>query len=382
MAQMNQGSWRAWWRLMTPLRGLIAIIVFHTLFSLSYIIFFTVSFALGKRIVVLHMSIMWSLMVATLIGLALVVRCQGVRQKRVTRWGLSFCLATGAAAITFLYAANYIGHTLWGNNISYEIVAQYASWHGLFQKPLRLLPIPIYLAVVGGLTLVFCIYWKLSGALLNSLEHLCLADGVRSPLCSRHRVFTVAAGVAVSLFFLGGLGVLSLHVTPYHRTRILLREPIISFFANAGALNAFVRYDKQQQLEIEEQRIRAHYPPGQSFEKRNVVLITVDALRADHMQIYGYERPTTPFLSRLFEAGYLRKVKIATSSCIDTNCGILSTLSSKTVKYQVPRSFKLHDVLYDQGYKVYFLLSGTFSRPSKRTRSSLHSYCVAPEPSK
>jgi arylsulfatase A-like enzyme len=39
-------------------------------------------------------------------------------------------------------------------------------------------------------------------------------------------------------------------------------------------------------------------PPGP-----NVVLITVDTLRADHLSCYGYERPTSPFLDSLAAAG-------------------------------------------------------------------------------
>jgi len=34
---------------------------------------------------------------------------------------------------------------------------------------------------------------------------------------------------------------------------------------------------------------------------RNIVLIVVDTLRADHLGCYGYDRPTSPFLDRLAE---------------------------------------------------------------------------------
>ena len=36
--------------------------------------------------------------------------------------------------------------------------------------------------------------------------------------------------------------------------------------------------------------------PGSSSERPNVVLVVVDTLRADHMSLHGYERPTTPRL--------------------------------------------------------------------------------------
>jgi len=37
----------------------------------------------------------------------------------------------------------------------------------------------------------------------------------------------------------------------------------------------------------------------------NVLLITVDTLRADHLSVYGYQRPTTPNLDDLAASGVL-----------------------------------------------------------------------------
>ncbi|NLF25468.1 MAG: sulfatase-like hydrolase/transferase [Deltaproteobacteria bacterium] len=38
---------------------------------------------------------------------------------------------------------------------------------------------------------------------------------------------------------------------------------------------------------------------------RRVVFVTIDTLRADHLQSYGYPRPTSPFLAELADKGYL-----------------------------------------------------------------------------
>jgi glucan phosphoethanolaminetransferase (alkaline phosphatase superfamily) len=103
---------------------------------------------------------------------------------------------------------------------------------------------------------------------------------------------------------------------------------------------------------------RAAYPRGRPFERKNVIVIVVDSLRADHMQVYGYSRPTTPFLAGLLASGRLKKVEFATSTCAESNCGILSTMFSKTLRHQVPEAFKLYDLLADQGYPTNFILSG------------------------
>ena len=44
--------------------------------------------------------------------------------------------------------------------------------------------------------------------------------------------------------------------------------------------------------------VRAHVPQEIPFERKrwNVLIITLDAVRADHLSLYGYERPTSPYL--------------------------------------------------------------------------------------
>lgn len=57
-------------------------------------------------------------------------------------------------------------------------------------------------------------------------------------------------------------------------------------------------------------------PPPQAARRRspNVVLITLDTVRADHLSAYGYSRPTTPNLDRLARRGVLFENAIAPSA--------------------------------------------------------------------
>jgi glucan phosphoethanolaminetransferase (alkaline phosphatase superfamily) len=105
--------------------------------------------------------------------------------------------------------------------------------------------------------------------------------------------------------------------------------------------------------------LRAAYPRHVAGARRkNVVLIMVDSLRADRMQVYGYPRATTPFLSQLVDSGRMRKVDAAFSSCSESFCGITSTLGSREFRDISARTFQLQDVLHDQGYERWFILSG------------------------
>ncbi len=51
----------------------------------------------------------------------------------------------------------------------------------------------------------------------------------------------------------------------------------------------------------------------QGSDKPNVILITMDTVRADHLSLYGYERDTTPNLRRLAEVSTLYSNAISTS---------------------------------------------------------------------
>jgi arylsulfatase A-like enzyme len=57
----------------------------------------------------------------------------------------------------------------------------------------------------------------------------------------------------------------------------------------------------------------------------NIVLITIDTLRADHLSCYGYERPTSPHIDGLAEKGIIFKNAIAPSSWTSPSMASLFT---------------------------------------------------------
>ena len=74
-------------------------------------------------------------------------------------------------------------------------------------------------------------------------------------------------------------------------------ELVASFFRPDGF--AFEPTARRHAVAERDAVLRAAYPrPFAGAHRKNVVLIIVDSLRADRMQVYGYSRPTTPFLSR------------------------------------------------------------------------------------
>jgi glucan phosphoethanolaminetransferase (alkaline phosphatase superfamily) len=113
--------------------------------------------------------------------------------------------------------------------------------------------------------------------------------------------------------------------------------------------------DKLDQVEKE---ARSTYKVSADTNRRNLVVIVVDALRPANMGIYGYERDTTPNLRRLARNSTTRIVSGARSVCSESACGLLSLASSKFVHQFPNQPFTLQQVLKLHGYQVHMILSG------------------------
>jgi len=98
-------------------------------------------------------------------------------------------------------------------------------------------------------------------------------------------------------------------------------------------------------------------PPG-SKKKPNIVLITLDAARADHFSSYGYHRPTTPNIDRLAARGALFENAIAPSSwTLPSHASIMSGLlpHQHGADEGLPASmpvWNIAEILKDRGYET------------------------------
>lgn len=98
-------------------------------------------------------------------------------------------------------------------------------------------------------------------------------------------------------------------------------------------------------------------------EKRNIVLITLDSLRADHCSFMGYHRKTTPTIDKMARKGLYFENAIAAS--IDTPQSMFACFTGEypTVEYdnRSPRAWRnefrfrktLAQVLSERGYTTY-----------------------------
>lgn len=139
-------------------------------------------------------------------------------------------------------------------------------------------------------------------------------------------------------------------------------EPVsLTLFPDADGLELENHHlDKltAKNIDISDEAAREAYVPAAGRSRKNVILIVVDALRPDHMGIYGYHRDTTPNLSRLAAQGAVRAITGVHASCGETLCGLLSLSSSKFSRSFSFHPFTLQQVLRRNGYRVHMILSG------------------------
>lgn len=101
-------------------------------------------------------------------------------------------------------------------------------------------------------------------------------------------------------------------------------------------------------------KARASAPP----QRPNIVLITLDTVRADHLSSYGYPRPTTPNLDRLAARGVLFEDAVApTPWTLATHASIFTGLlpHQHGADWAVPLDsapWTLAEVLESQGYET------------------------------
>src|SRR4051812_21071029 len=244
------------------------------------------------------------------------------------------------------YGLVLLGLEAWGRVVSWDLIATYAGQLPMLTDAVGL-PLGVCIAAVVfaylALVLVFAIYLRrydwpralANGASPALLRCIVAAGAVALPI-EIYAVTTDAAGTMgepVSLTF-----------RPLESARDMQGHAVDALRARA--------------LDAAEDEVRTRYVPAGAAHRRNVVLIVVDALRPDHMGLFGYDRDTTPHLSALARSEALVGALELHAACASSFCGLLSIASSRFVHQFSERPITLQEVLKRHGYRVHLVLSG------------------------
>lgn len=124
--------------------------------------------------------------------------------------------------------------------------------------------------------------------------------------------------------------------------------------------NKIYKYDYDL-IQIENKARNNLLRKAQNRPDKNIIVIISDALRADHMTLYGYERNTTPHLIEAFNRHSAVQAIRAIAVCSETICGVPGLLHSRPPELMHSNAIGLSEVLRAHGYKSYTILSGDHS---------------------
>ncbi|MCK4303607.1 MAG: sulfatase-like hydrolase/transferase [Candidatus Eisenbacteria sp.] len=208
---------------------------------------------------------------------------------------------------------------------------------------------------------------------------------IAAPLV-QHELREVVGKVSFAIIYpvLGVLGLLfAIKTTRYlvcpalaamiaHPSGRISRARLILLLAIVGLLiplTVFMSHKSTQQFGGRPTREGLQSRPS-NHAIQNVVLITIEGLRADHLGVYGYNRPTSPVIDSLAAESVLFEHCFSQGNCTELSFGSLftslypsmhSVKRRKTLATPLPEEFDtLAECLRDAGLRTIGLMTNTF----------------------
>lgn len=319
------------------------IITFHTLFFIALVCYFVFAYDYPVPILpisflviaCIYLAIFW---VIGFLGIAIPIKSTFMR-------GLMALLLTAVgSSIVFVYLLNFVGNSNWGTNVTFKFIIQYAQELPKLEGTLPIPLVGIYGLLLLFIGLMFSLYFRLSKVILKKMSDFKL-QALTSKLSFKEYSYLVLSFLIIPF---------TLFIYSYSQTDQINDmwdgEPLTDLLLP----HTTITLGKTQ---INPKFMDNNYIATNIDNKPNVILIIADALRADHLKPYGYKRSTSKFIDHLLKTKQAIKVENAFSTCAESNCGILSTLSSRPFNEIDKNNIKVNNVLKGLHYDVNFILS-------------------------
>ena len=321
---------------LTNILLIIGLLIIHVLmFDYPIPVIFSSIFVIS----VIYCSILWFLGLTRLII---------PRHTKVYFFFYIFSLTLTTSSIILLFMIDYAANSNMGTNLALPYIIKYASQLTYLKNNLPVPPYIIYFFIITLISITFFIYLKAFPVITYNIDKLIV------------KIKENKLPLKESLYLFLSLAVIPFFIVIYQSTQTNIGEdmwdgePITDLFLT----NTHIVQTTNQDGTNSPIDLKAYYPVNKNIQdKPNIILIIADALRADHVSSYGYTRKTTPFLDKLITQDKAIKVDLAFSTCAESNCGILSTLSSRPYAEINPNNITLNRVLRDLGYDINLILS-------------------------
>ena len=333
-----------------PLRKLLADLLLWAMLPATFLGLYTLGLGRPSSAIAPHaiaVGVLWLAMATLRVGARLVLPARAARLVGAAVLGSATWL------LALYYGAVLGGIASWGQVITWELIASYLAQASALADALAL-SLPAIVAAVGASAVAA---WAVAWGLLGRIDWTadCLAHGHPAML----RTGTIAASALVLLlasqFPFASIGwtraaePFSLTVYPHYGSTVLQSHRIV-LTPELAARNA------------REDDVRSTLGRERAVPRGNLVVIVVDALRPDHMGVYGYARDTTPWLSSQYAAGRLARVDGVRGVCAESACGLLGLFASRYLHELPTRPITLHQAVKAQGYRVQAILGGDHAK--------------------
>lgn len=255
------------------------------------------------------------------------------------------------SSLTIYYSLVVIGLLTWGRVITEELITSYYNQAPQLFDALGLSYPAAKATLIAAYAIIFIYYY------------LYEIKTSRQPSPQKECLKSISPLLLISLYLTLAFAVVT-QINKYAENQSLIKfkEPITLTLWDAkpqSAIHSSLQGNSAtDELNQREQNAVSSYKPSLSPNKKNLIIIVVDALRPENMGVYGYARNTTPNLSKLKVLNQLQVVRNVHSSCGESACGLISLASSRYVHELPDKAFTLQQVLKRYGYEVHMLLSG------------------------
>ncbi|WP_299397621.1 sulfatase-like hydrolase/transferase [uncultured Gelidibacter sp.] len=330
----------------------ISIFVFvQAILPIIAIIIYQQSYLLKPELIIAHLFVVFLLNSAiTGLGLVFLTR-QFIDYKSYTKYLVASLFGILNVILYYTYLFAFSGQHFNSNIFTLEMVLGYLKYLDQLVANFSINPILVYVILLVIPILIFSGILLLTNSiylLMVSLKKLIQRHHFNSP--SKVIKYRIIGFLLFVGFSLGVISAISPKI-PYFLFRA--KEPIATVFIKNDPFDGKLLKDNNKGIEV-----RNSYPKNIDFQKKNVIIIVIDALRADHLSLFGYERETTPFLDSLYASGNLRKIDLSFAVVAESYKGINAILRSKIWANLGKNDFSLQHLLKDQGYELNFILSG------------------------
>lgn len=286
-----------------------------------------------------HLQVVFALAAGTL---ALRCAMYVAAGHRVAAWTGGAATALGLTALWLYYVAALVGLGAWGDLVSWSLVVTYVRQAAYLPD---VLGAGAWALVAGALLVPLLLAWAFR-AVYRRGDWLAWAAGrLGRPVAA---LAVLATAVAVGAFFLDFVA-----DPPTQR-----REPLALTFHPESIERKFRRQSEAAATPVNAERTDYARALSPQAPGTNVIVVVADALRSRNMGVYGYARPTTPYLSQLVDAGTARRIRRAVSVCSQSSCGLLGIASARYVHQLTDSPMTLPEVLRLHGYRAHMVLGG------------------------